>query len=176
MTRHNEPTVLIVDDDEAVRDSLSMVLRAAGRPVEAFASAEEFIERGGASRTGCLILDVRMPGMSGLELQEYLAERNAPLPIVFLTGDPDPDKQFEVLEIGATGRADLPQAEYLNILRKKTATFVEGCCRCGALLAGAATTSHQHALRHARPSAGSRRAGLPDHLRPPRGHRPGRSG
>ena len=101
MTRHNEPTVLIVDDDEAVRDSLSMVLRAAGRPVETFASAEEFIERGGTSRTGCLVLDVRMPGMSGLELQEYLAERNLPLPIVFLTGHGDIPMAVRAVRRGA---------------------------------------------------------------------------
>lgn len=101
MTRHHEPTVLIVDDDEAVRDSLSMVLRAAGRPVETFASAEEFIERGGATRAGCLVLDVRMPGMSGLELQEYLAERNAPLPIVFLTGHGDIPMAVRAVRRGA---------------------------------------------------------------------------
>ncbi len=101
MTRHTEPSVLIVDDDEAVRDSLSMVLRAAGRPVETFASAEEFIERGGASRTGCLVLDVRMPGMSGLELQEYLAERSLPLPIVFLTGHGDIPMAVRAVRRGA---------------------------------------------------------------------------
>ena len=101
MSRHTEPSVLIVDDDEAVRDSLSMVLRAAGRSVESFASAEEFIERGGAQRAGCLVLDVRMPGMSGLELQEYLSERNTPLPIVFLTGHGDIPMAVRAVRRGA---------------------------------------------------------------------------
>ncbi len=101
MNRHTEPVVLVVDDDEAVRDSLSMVLRAAGRPVESFASAEEFIERGGPARAGCLVLDVRMPGMSGLELQEYLAERNVPLPIVFLTGHGDIPMAVRAVRRGA---------------------------------------------------------------------------
>ncbi|MCC7039772.1 MAG: response regulator transcription factor [Burkholderiales bacterium] len=101
MTRSIEPTVLVVDDDEAVRDSLAMVLRAAGRCVETFASAEEFIERGGATRAGCLVLDVRMPGMSGLELQDYLAQRNAPLPIVFLTGHGDIPMAVRAVRRGA---------------------------------------------------------------------------
>ncbi len=101
MSRHTEPVVLVVDDDEAVRDSLSMVLRAAGRTVESYASAEEFIERGGATRAGCLVLDVRMPGMSGLELQEYLAERSTPLPIVFLTGHGDIPMAVRAVRRGA---------------------------------------------------------------------------
>ncbi|MCC6870409.1 MAG: response regulator transcription factor [Burkholderiales bacterium] len=99
--RHTEPTVLIVDDDEAVRDSLSMVLRTAGRAVETYASAEEFIERGGPMRTGCLVLDVRMPGMSGIELQEYLAQRSVPLPIVFLTGHGDIPMAVRAVRRGA---------------------------------------------------------------------------
>jgi FixJ family two-component response regulator len=89
MTRLPEPAVYIVDDDEAVRDALSMMLRAAGHAVEAFASAEEFVDQRGDARSGCIVLDVRMPGMSGLELQDLLAQRNSSLPIVFLTGHGD---------------------------------------------------------------------------------------
>ena len=101
MNRPTEPTVLVVDDDEAVREALSMMLRAAGRTVEAFASAEDFIERGGATRRGCLVLDVRMPGMSGLELQDWLVRRNAMLPIVFLTGHGDIPMAVRAVRRGA---------------------------------------------------------------------------
>ena len=101
MNRQTEPTVLVVDDDEAVRDALSMMLRSAGRPVEAFASAEDFIERGGATRTGCIVLDVRMPGMSGLELQDWLTQRNVMLPIVFLTGHGDIPMAVRAVRRGA---------------------------------------------------------------------------
>jgi FixJ family two-component response regulator len=101
VNRPSEPTVLVVDDDEAVREALSMMLRAAGRTVEAFASAEEFIERGGATRRGCLVLDVRMPGMSGLELQDWLVRRNAMLPIVFLTGHGDIPMAVRAVRRGA---------------------------------------------------------------------------
>jgi FixJ family two-component response regulator len=89
MIRDTEPRVYIVDDDEAVRDALSMMLRAAGHTVETFESAEAFIDKRGDARTGCLVLDVRMPGMSGLELQDLLAQRNSSLPVVFLTGHGD---------------------------------------------------------------------------------------
>src|SRR5664279_3705886 len=79
-------TVFIVDDDEAVRDALAMMLRAAGRSVETFASAEEFVETRADATSGCLVLDVRMPGMSGIELQDWLAQHGCALPILFLTG------------------------------------------------------------------------------------------
>jgi FixJ family two-component response regulator len=101
LNRPTEPTVFVVDDDEAVREALSMMLRAAGRTVEAFASAEDFIERGGATRRGCLVLDVRMPGMSGLELQDWLVRRNAMLPIVFLTGHGDIPMSVRAMKAGA---------------------------------------------------------------------------
>jgi len=82
-------TVFIVDDDAAVRDALAMMLVASGLEVETFASAESFLERKRPQRTGCLVLDVRMPGMSGLELQQRLAEQRSRLPLIFLTGHGD---------------------------------------------------------------------------------------
>lgn len=86
MNAHSEFTVYIVDDDDAVRDALSMMLRAAGRSVETYASAEEFIERRAGATSGCLVVDVRMPGMTGIELQDWLAEHRCTLPVLFLTG------------------------------------------------------------------------------------------
>ncbi len=98
---NREPVIFIVDDDEAVRDSLSMMLRAAGRTVESFASAQEFIDRRGDARTGCVILDVRMAGMSGLELQDWLMTHNDTLPIVFLTGHGDIPMAVRTIKRGA---------------------------------------------------------------------------
>lgn len=75
----------VVDDDESVRESLQGLLASLGHTVETFRSAEEFLASGGAARADCLILDVRMPGMSGPELQQTLAARREEVPIVFIT-------------------------------------------------------------------------------------------
>lgn len=98
---NREPVIFIVDDDEAVRDALSMMLRAAGRTVETFATAQEFIDRRGDARTGCVVLDVRMPGMSGLELQDWLVQHNDTLPVVFLTGHGDIPMAVRTIKRGA---------------------------------------------------------------------------
>ena len=82
-------TVFIVDDDEAVRDSLRWLLEANGYHVSAFASAESFLTAFDDKTAGVLIVDVRMPGMSGLELQEQLIARKSSMPIVFITGHGD---------------------------------------------------------------------------------------
>jgi len=101
MSRQPEPTIFVIDDDDAVRDSLSMMLRSAGRNVETFATAQEFIDRRGDARTGCIVLDVRMPGMSGLELQDWLVEHGVPLPVVFLTGHGDIPMAVRTMKRGA---------------------------------------------------------------------------
>src|SRR3546814_5868407 len=94
-------TVFIVDDDEAVRDSLRWLLEANGYRVRAFASGETFLEEYDASQVGVLIADVRMPGMSGLELQEQILARNAPLPIVLITGHGDAPMAVSTMKKGA---------------------------------------------------------------------------
>jgi two-component system response regulator FixJ len=96
-----EPVVFIVDDDGAVRDSLAMLMRAAGRDAETFESAQAFIERRGDARTGCVVLDVRMPGMNGIELQEWLGRHNDTLPVVFLTGHGDVPMAVRTIRRGA---------------------------------------------------------------------------
>lgn len=95
------PTVFVVDDDEAVRRSLSLLLRSVGLHPECFASAVQFLDSYDAARRGCLLLDVRMPGMSGLELQEQLAERGSTLPIIFLTGHADVPLAVRAMQAGA---------------------------------------------------------------------------
>ncbi len=82
-------TVFIVDDDPGIRYSVSLLLETADLRAECFASAEEFLQECDPERAGCLLLDVRMPGLGGLELQEVLAQRRMRLPIIFLTAHAD---------------------------------------------------------------------------------------
>jgi len=80
------PVVYVIDDDASFRKAVSRLLRSAGLEVEALASAGEFLERPAADRPSCLVLDVRMPGPSGMDLQSALAEAGRDIPIVFMTG------------------------------------------------------------------------------------------
>jgi FixJ family two-component response regulator len=94
-------TVFVVDDDDAVRTSLRLLLKSVGLPVETFGSAQEFLDAFDADRAGCLVLDIRMPGMSGLELQQKLNEMHAIVPIVFITGHGDVPMAVEAMQHGA---------------------------------------------------------------------------
>ena len=96
-----EPLVSIVDDDDLMRSSTERLLRSAGMRVEAFVSAEEFLKSGRAEATACLILDVRMPGMNGLQLQKRLAEVSNPVPIIFLTAYSSAETERQALQAGA---------------------------------------------------------------------------
>jgi FixJ family two-component response regulator len=81
----NPPLISVVDDDNSVRESLQSLMRSVGFAVEVFASAEEFLNWDHLRDTDCLILDVRMPGMSGIELQRHLMARRYEMPIIFIT-------------------------------------------------------------------------------------------
>jgi FixJ family two-component response regulator len=94
-------TVFIVDDDAPVRDSLSMLMKSVGLEAETFASAMEFLESYDADRPGCLVLDIRMPGMSGLELQDQLNTMHAIIPIIFITGHGDVPMAVSAIQHGA---------------------------------------------------------------------------
>ena len=94
-------TVIVVDDDEAVRTSLRLLLKSVGLPVDTHASAQEFLDRFDPDRPGCLVLDIRMPGMSGLELQERLNAMHAMIPVVFITGHGDVPMAVEAMQHGA---------------------------------------------------------------------------
>jgi two-component system response regulator FixJ len=96
-----KPTVFIVDDDEPVRDSLKMLMRSVGLSAETFSGAAEFLEAYDPDRPGCLVLDIRMPGMSGMELQEKLNEIHAILPIIFITGHGDVPMAVKAIQYGA---------------------------------------------------------------------------
>ncbi|HLS80892.1 MAG TPA: response regulator FixJ [Steroidobacter sp.] len=95
------PTIFIVDDDAAVRDALKLLLRSVGQAVETFGSAQEFLDAYSEDRPGCLVLDIRMPGMSGLELQQRLNEKHSILPIIFITGHGDVPMAVEAMQAGA---------------------------------------------------------------------------
>ena len=96
-----DPSVFVVDDDEAVRDSLKMLLTAAGLRVETYPSAASFLKHCLPGQSGCLVLDIRMPGMSGLALQDELHKRRISLPILFLTGHADVPIAVRALKQGA---------------------------------------------------------------------------
>ncbi len=103
-----EQKVFIVDDDDAIRDSLAWLLKTRGLPAETFASAEDFLAQCGPHQAGCLVLDIRMPGMSGLELQEKLAESGCTLPVIFLTGHADVPIAVAALKHGAFDFVEKP--------------------------------------------------------------------
>jgi len=99
--RENKPTVFIVDDDASVREGVADLLRSVGLRVEAFASPQEFIDSKRANAHGCLILDVRLPGPSGLEFQRLLASSDIHLPIIFISGHGDIPMSVRAIKSGA---------------------------------------------------------------------------
>ena len=96
-----EPTVFVVDDDEAVRKSLRLLLKSLGMPAVAHGSAEAFLAAYDDEQPGCIVLDVRMPGMSGPELQDELNRRGALIPVIFITGHGDVPMAVEAMQHGA---------------------------------------------------------------------------
>lgn len=104
----NLGTVYVVDDDEAVRDSLKWLLEASDYRVELYDSGESFIAKYDPNAIAVLVLDVRMPGMSGLEVQEHLLARNADLPIIFITGHGDVSMAVNALKRGAVDFIEKP--------------------------------------------------------------------
>jgi len=103
-----DQTIYIVDDDEALRDSLVWLLESNDYRVAQYESAESFLKAYRPEMAGCLVLDVRMPGMSGLELYERLRERHATLPVVFITGHGDVPMAVSVLKKGAVDFIEKP--------------------------------------------------------------------
>jgi FixJ family two-component response regulator len=96
-----QPIVFVVDDDAAVRDSIALMLEQTGTSTQLFSSAEDFLAAYQPGDTGCLILDVRMPGVDGMQLQQVLAERQFTLPIIFLTGHGDIPMSVQAIKAGA---------------------------------------------------------------------------
>ena len=97
----SEAIVFVVDDDESVREALAGLIRSAGLSVEVFVSAQEFLARPRVNAPSCLVLDVRLPGLSGLDLQRRMAEAHAEIPIVFITGHGDVPTTVKAMKAGA---------------------------------------------------------------------------
>jgi FixJ family two-component response regulator len=95
------PLIAIVDDDDALRHSLDNLIRSVGFRAQGFSSAEAFLGSNQAHETACLILDVRMPGMNGLELQRQMVAASWQIPIIFITSHADDDARARALEAGA---------------------------------------------------------------------------
>jgi FixJ family two-component response regulator len=106
-----KPTVFIVDDDPSFRDSLQLLLESVGLEVRIFASARDFLDGADREAPGCLVLDVRMPGMSGLELQSKLAGTEIFLPIIFTTGHGTVPMSVRAMKSGAVDFLQKPFAE-----------------------------------------------------------------
>lgn len=96
-----ESIIYVIDDDAAIREALGSLIRSVGLCVETFASAQEFLACNRPEKTGCLILDVRLPGLSGLELQSELTEAEIHLPIIFITGHGDIPMTVRAMKAGA---------------------------------------------------------------------------
>jgi two-component system, LuxR family, response regulator FixJ len=101
MKKDLSPTVFVIDDDDAVRSSLKLLLKSVNLPVNAYASAQEFVPCYVPEQPGCLLVDVRMPGMSGLELQQQLNLLGAIIPVIFITGHGDISMAVEAMQHGA---------------------------------------------------------------------------
>ena len=97
------PMIAIVDDDDAVREAMKLLMRSLGYHASTFGSAEEFLNSGQVDDTSCLITDVQMPGLSGIDLQDRLIARGHRIPIIFLTGYPDENVRTRAMKAGAIG-------------------------------------------------------------------------
>jgi len=101
-------TVFVVDDDQAMRSSLKWLIESTGMNVETYESAQAFLDAHYPGRAGCLLLDVRMPGMSGLELQQYLVRREIRLPVIIITGHGDVSMAVRAMKAGAVDFIEKP--------------------------------------------------------------------
>ena len=96
-----EPTVFVIDDDKAIRSAIKNLLESVGLRVEVFSSPREFLKEGHKDKPGCLVLDVRLPGASGLDFQHELATGNVEIPVIFITGHGDIPMSVQAMKAGA---------------------------------------------------------------------------
>ena len=116
----DRPLVAVVDDDESIRESLPDLLREFGFSARAFSSAEAYLESDAVRQSKCVVLDIAMPGMNGLDLQRELARRGLAIPIIFITGHKDEELRARALARGAAGFLHKPFSDMalLEALRK----------------------------------------------------------
>ncbi len=139
-----EGPVYVVDDDDAVRDSLALLLEAAGLRVEAFAAAAEALARCRDERPACVVTDVRMPEMDGLQLQQQLAQLYAQLPVIVITGHGDVPLAVRAMKAGAVDFIEKPFSDEVILASIETAVTH------GRRSAGSGTVSREIADRLAR--------------------------
>lgn len=99
--KKTDPTVFVIEDDPAIADAIRWLLNTVGLNVELFSNGQTYLDIHDTTRRGCLVIDVRMPGMSGLELQERLVQRNNPIPIIIITGHGDIPMAVRAMQAGA---------------------------------------------------------------------------
>jgi two-component system response regulator FixJ len=112
--------VFVVDDDDAVRDALRLLMKSARLPVQDYASPVEFLESLDPGQSGCLVLDIHMPGLNGLQLQDELLRRGMNIPIIFITGHGDVSMAVQAMKLGAVEFLQKPfrDEDLLNAIRK----------------------------------------------------------
>lgn len=120
MRDDTDPVVSIVDDDEALRDSLRWLLESSGYNVSTYAISESFLSAYDPDQAGCLVLDIRMPGMSGLELQDELMRRGYAIPVIFVTGHGDVPTAVSAMKKGAVEFIEKPfnDQEFLALIER----------------------------------------------------------
>lgn len=121
MTTRNDPTVFLVDDDSVLQRSVEAVLHSVGIPVESFSSAEEFLEKRDPSRPGCMLLDLKMPKMSGLDLLSLLRQEDDPIPILFVSGYGDINTAVAAMRRGADDFLEKPFGDGVLVERVRNA-------------------------------------------------------
>jgi FixJ family two-component response regulator len=120
-----EPTVFVVDDDESLRNSLRWLIESVGLDVETYAEAQEFLDAYDGKQHACLVLDLRMPRMSGLELQETLASRNMTIPIIFITAHGEVPAAVRAMKGGAVDFISKPFSDQLLLDRIQQAIALD---------------------------------------------------
>lgn len=124
-TPDNSQTVFIVDDDPSIRIAMQALLESVNLGHEVFASADEFLQREDQYRAGCLVLDIRMPGLGGLELQEELIKRGSTLPIIFITGHGDVPMAVDAMQKGAVDFIQKPFRDQELLDRVREALYTD---------------------------------------------------
>lgn len=124
-----EQTVFVVEDDEAVRDSLALLLKSEGLPVQTFKSGTAFLEKWTADMAGCIVLDIRMPGLDGMAVHKVLNERKSLLPIIFVTGHGDVPLAVEAMRRGSFDFIEKPYREGELLDKVKAALIADAEAR-----------------------------------------------
>ncbi|MBA3311699.1 MAG: response regulator [Planctomycetota bacterium] len=125
------PTVFIIDDDPAIRKSLAWLVESVGLAAETYESASAFISEFDIERPGCLICDIRMPGMGGLELQERLRASGSQIPVIILTGYGDVSTAVRAMKAGATDFLEKPVGDQVLVDQIQRAIARDAACRAG---------------------------------------------